>query len=103
MLTFTFDDFDKAIIEGLVPDMIEKLELSENTSRQLATYQLALLRIAEDINEELTEKDTKDNIEKIRLVLVSFFIACLLDIDCDKRLANLCKTFFEFLKEKYEC
>lgn len=97
---YYFDKEDTELILDLIPDLTKQLNLSEETAKSLAAYEVTILRIAEDINDRLSEKETASKIDKIRKVLISSLIGFLYDIEPTDKLAKCTYMYIEYLKEK---
>lgn len=97
---FYFDEEDTELILSLVPDLTENLDLSEETAKSLATYEVAALRLAEDINDELSERETANKLDNIRKVVVSSLIGFLYNIEPNEKLAKYTHIYVDYIKEK---
>lgn len=97
---FYFDEDDTDLILSIVPDIVENLDLSEDTAKSLATYEVIALRLAEDINDELSERETASKLENIRKVVISSLIGFLYDIEPSEKLAKYTYIYLNYIKEK---
>lgn len=97
---FYFDEEDTELILSLIPDLTENLDLSEETAKSLATYEVAALRLAEDINDELSERETANKLDNIRKVVISSLVRFLYDIEPNEKLAKYTNIYVDYIKEK---
>lgn len=97
---FYFDEEDTELILSLIPDLTKDLDLSEETAKSLATYEVAVLRLAEDINDELSERETANKLDNIRKVIVSSLIGFLYNIKPNEKLAKCTHIYVDYIKEK---
>lgn len=97
---FYFDKEDTELILSLIPDLTNNLNLSEETAKSLATYEVAALRLAEDINDELSERETANKLDNIRKVVISSLIGFLYDIEPNEKLAKYTHIYIDYIKEK---
>lgn len=97
---FYFDKEDTELILSLIPDLTENLDLSEETAKSLATYEVAALRLAEDINDELSERETANKLDNIRKVVISSLVGFLYDIEPNEKLAKCTHVYVDYIKEK---
>lgn len=97
---FYFDEDDTDLILSIVPDIVENLDLSEDTAKSLATYEVAAMRLAEDINDELSERETASKLENIRKVVISSLTGFLYDIKPSEKLAKYTYIYVNYIKEK---
>lgn len=97
---YYFDKEDTELILSLIPDLTENLDTSEETAKSLAAYEVTLLRLAEDINDELSERETANKLDDIRKVVVSSLIGFLYDIKPSEKLAKYTHIYVDYIKEK---
>lgn len=97
---YYFDDEDTELILSLIPDLSKNLDLSEETAKSLAAYEVTVLRLAEDINDELSERETANKLDNIRKVIVSSLIGFLYDIEPNEKLAKYTHRYIDYIKEK---
>ena len=97
---FYFDKEDTELILSLIPDLTNNLDLSEETAKSLATYEVTALRLAEDINDELSERETATKLDNIRKVVISSLIGFLYDIEPSEKLAKYTHIYLDYIKEK---
>lgn len=97
---FKFNEEDTELILSLTPDITKDLGLSEETAKSIAMYEVALLNIAEDINDNLSERETASKLENIRKTIISSLIGFLYDISPGDKLAEYTYIFLEHVKEK---
>ena len=97
---YYFDEKDTELILSLIPDLTENLDLSQKTAKSLAIYEVTALRLAEDINNRLSEMETASKIENIRKVIISSLIGFLYDIQPNEKLAKYTHIYVDYIKEK---
>ena len=97
---YYFDDEDTELILSLIPDITENLDLSEETAKSLASYEVTAMRLAEDINDELSERETASKLDNIRIVVISSLIGFLYDIKPSEKLAKYTHIYIDYIKEK---
>lgn len=97
---YYFDDEDTELILSIIPDITESLDLSEETAKSLASYEVTLLRLAEDINDKLSERETASKLDNIRKVVISSLIGFLYDIKPNEKLAKYTQIYVDYIKEK---
>lgn len=98
---YYFDDEDTELILSIIPDITENLDLSEETAKSLASYEVTALRLAEDINDQLSERETASKLENIRKVVISSLVGFLYDIKPSEKLAKLTHIYVDYIKEKF--
>ena len=97
---YYFDKEDTELILSLIPDLTKNLDLSEETAKSLATYEVTVMRLAQDINDELSERETANKLDNIRKVIVSSLIGFLYDIEPNEKLAKYTHIYVDYIKEK---
>lgn len=97
---YYFDEEDTELILSIVPDLTKNLDLSEKTARSLALYVVTELRLSEDINDRLSERETANKLDNIRKVVISSLVGFLYDIKPSEKLAKYTHMYVDYIKEE---